>query len=132
MRTLVIAASLLAFSIVTPASAKSQLSQSDKIQLHVGMQKSIKERLVDGKFYYFDDEAHKMVPLYPAKSHHTILSMGDNFVLCSDFRSESGKSVPIDFYMARNGDAFMVIDTVVGNRMPLMRLMKKGEATPID
>ena len=61
-----------------------------------------------------------------------ILSMGDHFILCADFRTGSGTAVNIDFYVARNQDGFVVFDTVIDNREPIQRLMSAGLARAVD
>ena len=65
-------------------------------------------------------------------AHPMILQMGEHFILCSDFRDGSGTSVNVDFYVARQDDAFVVFDTVVDDREPIQRLMRAGLVQPIN
>lgn len=125
MRVLI---TVMAWSILmcTSVSAAVKIPHAEQIQLQVTMKKAINARTVDGKFNYFDAETDSVVSLYPAKSHSMILKMGESYILCSDFRNESGKKVSIDFYVVRKDDSFAVIDTVIGNRDSIRRMMKKG------
>ena len=87
---------------------------------------AIKRQTVDGKFYYFDKKKEDIVALHPAKSHPMIMRMGDHFILCSSFRNVDGKKINIDFYVVRDGKTFKIVDTLVGQRGPVRRMMSKG------
>jgi hypothetical protein len=47
-------------------------------------------------------------PLAPAKAHPMIVLLLASFVPCADFRDKKGKSVNIDFYVARCGKNFVI------------------------
>ncbi len=120
-------AGLIALSIMTStATAGHGVTTTEKIMLQAAMQQSIARQLVDGKYYYFDAEAAKVHTLYPAKTHPMILRMGEHFILCTNFRKDTGEAVNIDFYVARQGDGFVIFDTVVDNRAPIKKLMNAG------
>ncbi len=129
MRT-TLSACMVALSLMTPtlaAMAAQSVSTSEKILLQATMQQSINRKLVDGKYYYFDAANSKVQAVYPAKTHPMILSYGDHFVLCTNFRTKQGKEVNVDFYIARNGEGFVVFDTLIDDRAPLHKLMKAGQ-----
>lgn len=132
MKSLLISSTLCFAMLVAPATAAQKVTSIDKIQLQVAMQKSISHQLVDGKYFYFDTKNSNVVTLYPTQAHPMILSMGSQFILCSDFKTKSGKSVNIDFYLARKGKTFVVFDTVIGNRKPIAKMMKAGLVTSVN
>lgn len=120
-------AGLIALGIMTSAAnAGDKVSTTKKIMLQATMQQSIARQLVDGKYYYFDAKAAKVHALYPGKTHPMIMRMGEHFILCTNFRKDDGKAVNVDFYVARQGDSFVIFDTVVDNRAPIKQLMKAG------
>ena len=120
-------AGLIALGIMTSAAnASDKVSTTEKIMLQATMQQSIARQLVDGKYYYFDANAAKVHTLYPGKTHPMIMRMGEHFILCTNFRADDGKAVNVDFYVARQGDGFVIFDTVVDNRAPIKQLMKAG------
>ena len=126
MRT-VFTSGVIAFVLLTSAaSAFESVSTNDRILLQATMQQSINQKLVDGKFFYFDATQSKVQTVYPAKTHPMILSYGRHFVLCTNFRTNEGKDVNVDFYIARGNDGFVVFDTLVDDRAPLHKLMKAG------
>ena len=126
----VLAFALLAtVSFTIPAAAGTSVSDVEKIQLQSAMQVSINQKLVDGGFMYLDENKAEVRKLYPAQAHPMILQMGEHFILCSDFRDETGNKINIDFYVARSADGFVVFDTVVDNRKPIDKMMKAGRVT---
>ena len=61
-----------------------------------------------------------------------ILRMGPYFVLCSDFRDDTGNPVNVDFYMARRGKSYVVFQMSVAQRSQLEQLMKEGKVEAAD
>jgi uncharacterized membrane protein len=110
-------------------SAAMALSLSEKVGLQAAMQRHIDSRTVNGRYLRLDPGTGEANGLYPVNAHPTILQMGENFVLCFDFRDEAGKDVPVDFYMARKGSTYTVFHTAISNRKLLHRLMDSGKVT---
>ena len=54
--------------------------------------------------------------------------MGPYYVLCFDFRDDSGKDVNVDFYLARKDTSYVVFHAAVDARKVVMRLMQDGKA----
>ena len=50
-----------------------------------------------------------------------ILSMGDDYVLCTDFRDPDGKFVNVDYYMTSRDGKYVVFQTEIDNRAPLKK-----------
>ncbi len=124
---------IFAYGIGGPAMAAGEsLKPSDKAALQAAMFQHIDSQLVNGAFLRLNTKEGRAEPLAPTKSHPMILRMGENFVLCSDFRGPDGKDVNIDFYMARAGTKYVVFHTEVGNRTPLEQLMSSGKVQPVD
>ena len=104
----------------------------DKAALQAAMQQHIDRNLVDGTYLYLDEMSGKVQPLYPQKAHPVILRMGDYFILCSDFRDASNAAVNIDFYLARNGDKYVVFHKSMDNDKLVHRLISEGKAEPLN
>ena len=120
---------LMTCVLFTPLQVRANeaVSTSDRIVLQAAMQEAIMERTIDGTFRYFDAADGELKQLFPVKAHPMILTFGENFVLCADFRDASGKDVNIDFYVVRKDDGYAVVDIVVNNRAPVEKLMKAGK-----
>ncbi|UUX48491.1 hypothetical protein NUH88_13850 [Nisaea acidiphila] len=115
------------FAAVTHSSGPATaLTLSEKASIQAAMQRHVDGSLVDGAILYLnpkDGEVHK---LHPVTAHPMILSMGAHYVLCFDFRDDTGKEVPIDYYMARTSNDYVVFHTAIADRGLLQRLMKDG------
>ena len=128
-RTMTLAAVAL---LGASAFASSSISLSEKATLQAAMQTHIDRSLVDGAFLRLNETTGEVEPLRPAAAHPVILKMGKYFVLCSDFRSESGATVNVDFFLAPKGNGYMVFDQQVENRALVERLMQSGLAERVD
>lgn len=127
MRMMIAVLGLLA---CTSMSANAE-GTVDKARLQAAMQQHIQRHVVDGAILHFDANTGEVRPLYPTKAHPMVITMGDHFVLCTDLRDKSGKEMPLDLYMARNGRSYVVFHSEINNRTPLQRLLKKGIAWPL-
>ena len=113
-------------------SAGWAVSLGDKANLQVVMQQHIERHMVDGAYLSLEPDTGEVVPLYPDTAHTIIMTMGEHFVLCYDFRDQDGKAINVDFYLARNDTSFVVFHTAVEDRMMLKRLMKEGRVSRAD
>ena len=104
----------------------------EKAGLQAAMLRHIDRQLVDGAYLHLDRATGEARQLYPTKAHPMILTLGDSFVLCSEFKDGSGATANIDFYMARNGSSYVVFETAVDDRDMLMRWMSEGKAERFD
>jgi hypothetical protein len=111
-------------------ATEEQLSPSDKASLQASMQQHIDRNLVGGAYLYFDPSQGEVSRIYPVVAHPMMMRMGEFFVLCSDFRDATGASVPVDFYMARRGKAYVVFQALVAQRAQLEVLIKAGKVRP--
>jgi len=112
--------------------AKASLSVSDKASLQAAMQRYISRSLVNGTYLSMNRKTGDIRALHPVTAHPAILQLGKYFVLCFDFRDDRGKSVNIDFYIARREQSYVVFHSEVDNRVLLQRLMKAGKAKRAD
>lgn len=100
--------------------------------MQAAMQRHIDRTLVNGAYLHLDMNTGEVHLLYPAQAHTTVLSMGDYFVLCSDFRDAADGSVNVDFYLAREDDRFVVFHSVVDDRDVLRQWLREGKARRLD
>jgi hypothetical protein len=114
------------------AAEATPLTPAEQASLQSAMFQFIDRQLVKDKFLKLDLDTGEVRALFPAKAHPMILRMDDGFVLCTDFRDAKGQSVNVDFYVARNGEGFVIYDSEVDNRKPLMALMKSGKVSATE
>jgi hypothetical protein len=132
MRNLFVSLGLCAGVLLAQPTVAGTLSIADRSGLEAAMFQFIDRNVVDGVFLHVDLGTGKVEELAPAKAHPMILRMGEYFVLCSDFRDKEGKPVGIDFYVARRGKGFVILQTEVNNGAPLEKLMNEGKVAVID
>ena len=99
-----------------------------KIQLQSNLQRAIDHMLIEGAFTRIDFSTGQPQTFYPVDTHAQILSLGDNFVMCSDLKRPDGTSVTVDYYMVKKDEAYELVQTEIANRSPLMALMEQGKA----
>jgi len=120
----------LSMSIGPAAHAGKTITIGEKAALQATMQQHIQRHLVDGVYLQVNFKTGNVRRLHPLAAHPMILRMGENFVLCSDFRDDQGRSVNVDFYIAPVGKSHVVFQAVVDDRDSLQRLIKMGKAKP--
>ena len=125
-------AAILAFAAVSAPAFASGLGERDRAALHAAMVQHIDRQTIDGLYLKMNVGEGRVTAYSPAKSHPMVLEMGEHYVMCTDFRDEAGKSVPVDFYVARRGKDFTIFETVIGNRGPLEKLVQAGKAKPVQ
>ena len=112
--------------LVTLPSAAWGLSLTEKANLQATMQRYIDQQTVDGVFLYLEARSGKVRALHPVTAHTSILSVGQYYVLCFDFRDDKGQDVNVDFYLARKNASYVVFHTAVDDRKLLMRTLQAG------
>ena len=113
-------------ALAVSGGTASALSLSEKAGIQAAMQRHVDGSLVDGAILYLDPKDGEVHKLHPVTAHPMILSMGEHYVLCFDFRDDAGKEIPIDYYMERTSTDYVVFHTAIADRGLLQRLMKQG------
>ena len=114
---------LLSFGFST---AKADQSVTLLAQLQTVMQRHIEGQLIDGALRVRDLSSGDISLYYPTERHSMVMSIDEDYILCTDLVSESGESVPVDFYVTSAGDDYFVYQTEINNRRPLKALMNKN------
>lgn len=132
MRFFIRSAIFGAAMVMALPSLAATLSEVERSALHAAMVSHIDRQAVSGMYLQVDLKSGTVNKFAPAKSHAMILTMGDNFVLCTDFKDEQGTATNVDFYVVRKGKSFAVFHTEINNRDPLKKLMDEGKVQPVD
>lgn len=126
---MLVAATVLATIVTTPAAA---LTVQDKVQLQSAMAAHIERNMVDGVIPHVLLKDGVVVDLVPTKAHPMILSFGERYVLCTDFRDPEGRFVNVDFYVAKGSEGYVIFQTEIDNRASLEALMKAGKVAMVE
>jgi hypothetical protein len=114
---------LLSFGFST---ARADQSVSLLAQLQTVMQRHIEGQLIDGALRVRDLSNGDVSLYYPTERHSMVMSIDEDYILCTDLVSESGESVPVEFYVTSAGDDYFVYQTEINNRRPLKALVEKN------
>jgi len=127
-----LSAATLALVFLLAAPQAWSIGLAEKAGLQAAMQRHIDRQLVDGAFLHLDLKTGAVKHLHPVNAHPVILRMGKHYVLCFNFRDDKGKTVEIDFYLARKANSYVVFNTAVSSRRLLKRLMAAGRVVRSD
>lgn len=117
---------------VSSSAFAANLPIAEKVALQATMAAYIESHSIDGVVPHVSLESGELVDLAPSKAHPMILQMGEQYVLCTDFRDPQGNFVNVDFYVGRRDGKFVVFQTEIANRGPLKRLVDSGKVHMID
>ena len=125
MKSMYFGAAALLFSCL-PAEAEAPVPDSELASLQAAMQTHIDQSLVDGALLQLDEKTGKVRPLYPAKAHPMIESLGKYFYLCANFRDEQGTEVMVNFFAAKDHDKYVVFHTTFEENKKLESLIEQN------
>lgn len=125
-------AAALAFSLLSMGGPAQAAKIGEMVAMQAAMQQFIGSSLVKGSLLQIDMKTGKIRRLYPLKAHPLIFSLGDYFVLCSDFRDEANKIVNVDYYLARENGQYVVFHTAIEDRRALMQWISEGRAKRLN
>lgn len=133
MRISIIPIAMLASAfLAAPAAMAGNLSEAERTALHVAMTQHIDRQVIDGMYLKVDLGTGVIQRFAPAKAHPMVLKMGEDYVLCTDFKNEAGVATNVDFYVTRRGKGFAIFHTEINNRQPLMKLMEAGKVVAAE
>ena len=95
-------------------------------KLQLVMQRHVDQSLIDGAIHRRDFETGEVVKYFPIDTHSMVMALDEDYVLCLDLTTESGSSVPVDFYITETVSGFRVYQAEINNREVLESLMKTG------
>ena len=130
--SLLLVAVVLGLGFWAGASDAWALGLSEKAELQAAMQRHVDRQSIEGTYPALDPGSGEVLRLHPVTAHPMILQMGEDFVLCFDFRDGKGQDVPVDFYMTRKDGTFMVFHSAARNRQMLHDFMKAGKVSRAD
>jgi hypothetical protein len=122
-------ATLLAATLSVVSAPAIANSEEMRTRLQADLQKHIYRSMADGVYHALDSKSGDVLKLHPLTNHPVIMTMGDYYVMCADFRDHRGKKVDVDFYMLENRGRFQVFRAEANNHKMLAKLVKKGKAT---
>ena len=115
---------LIAELMLTPAYA-DELSTELQVELQSAMLTFNDSILVDGSYRYLDTTSDTMRIVYPANAHPFIVTLGDDYFVCSEFINDKGVTITADYLVRQVGEQYKVVQMILDDRESLQQAMKK-------
>ncbi|NRG17084.1 hypothetical protein HPQ64_05230 [Rhizobiales bacterium] len=117
---------LLVFAWLAIFPVKSEeLSTEFQVELQSAMLQFTESILVDGGYSYVDTKEGVLKTVYPANVHPFIVTMGDDYFVCSEMIDDAGKSINADFLVRRIDDQYKVVQLIMDNRQAVQGAISK-------
>ncbi|MBX2869758.1 MAG: hypothetical protein KTR18_13855 [Acidiferrobacterales bacterium] len=110
--------------IVLPASA-AKPSAALQVELQNAMLSYTDSILVDGGYSYLDTKTDSLTTVYPANTHPFVVTLGENYFVCSEFITEAGDTITADYLVRQIGEKYSVVQMILDDRDSLKKAMKK-------
>jgi len=106
---------ILSLVIATTTYAADDPTIKDQLRLDIqsAMKIHITENQIKGSYVYFDTKTGKLLKLQLEELHSGIVSKGDFYVSCADFRSSQGDLYDIDFLVSGEREHLRVYQAII-------------------
>ena len=115
---------LIAGLALTPAYA-GRLSTELQVKLQTAMLAYNDSILVDGQYSYLDTRSDSMRVAYPASAHPVVVTLGDDYFLCSEFINDEGNTITADYLIKKSGKQYKVVQMILDDRQSLQNAIRK-------
>lgn len=116
---------LIISGLVLPGAHAEKLSTELRIELQTAMLSFNDSILTDGSYHYLDTKKNLMSQAYPANAHPFVVTLGDNYFVCSEFIDDNGHTMTADYLVRMINGQYKVVQMILDDRDSLVRAMKK-------
>jgi hypothetical protein len=119
-------ASFLAIGLLLASLARAEeQSAALQVEMQTAMLTYTESIFVDGSYSYIDTQADALKTVYLANVHPFVLTMGSDFVVCSEMIDDTGNSITADFLVRRIEGKYKVVQMLLDDRESLKNAMSK-------
>lgn len=115
----------LVAGLVAPPAFAAKLSTGLQVELQSAMLAHNDSILVDGSYRYLDTGSDSMRVVYPANAHPFVVTLGEDYFVCSEFINDKGDTVTADYLVRKVEDKYKVVQMILDDRESLSKAMKK-------
>ncbi len=115
---------LIAGLVASPAAA-DKLSTELRVELQTAMLAYNDSILVDGSYSYLDTRSDSMRIVYPANAHPFVVTLGEDYFVCSEFINDKGNTITADYLVRKIEEQYKVVQMILDDRESLSLAMKK-------
>ena len=84
-----------------------------RLDIKTAMGVHIQDNAINGKYVIFDARNGNLKKLSLKELHQGVVKKGDFYVSCADFVDAKGKLYDLDFLVAKKGDQYRVVQSLV-------------------
>ena len=103
-------------TFLASAAEAGDVAAKLQIELQTAMLTYTDSILVDGGYSYVDTKTDALSTVYPANVHPFVVSLGNDYVVCSEMIDESGNTVTADFLVRQIGSDYRVVQMILDDR----------------
>jgi hypothetical protein len=120
------ATSFLAIGLLLTSLAHAEeQSAALQVELQTAMLTYTESIFVDGSYSYIDTKTDALKTVYLANAHPFVLSMGNDFVVCSEMIDDAGNNITADYLVRRIEGKYKVVQMLIDDRESLKNAMSK-------
>ncbi len=116
---------LILYVLVAAPAFAGKPSAALQVELQNAMLSYNDSILVDGSYSYLDTKTDSLKTIYPANTHPFIVSLGENYFVCSEFITDDGETITADYFIRQKGEIYSVVQMILDDRDSLKKAMKK-------
>ena len=111
--------------LVSPPAYADKISTELKVELQTAMLAYNDSILVDGSYSYLDTRLDAMRTAYPANAHPFVVTLGEDYFVCSEFINDKGNTITADYLVREIGKQYKVVQMILDDRESLRLAMQK-------
>ena len=112
-------------TFLASAAEAGDVAAELQIELQTAMLTYTDSILVDGGYSYVDTKTDALSTVYPANVHPFVVSLGHDYVVCSEMIDESGNTVTADVLVRQIGGDYRVVQMILDDRDSVQSAISK-------
>ncbi len=110
--------------LVAGSGGARALEHDTRMALRDALKRHLALRLTDGHYHIKDPVTSAWMLLRPKRIRPEVYGEGSAYLISAEFIGTDGKTVVVDFVLARKRAGFSVVKRFVGNRAALLKALR--------
>ena len=125
-RTFALSFTLWCMALASRGGNANALELDTKAALREALKRHLALRLTDGLYHVKDPATSAWMLLRPKKIRPEVFGKESAFLMSAEFADKDGKTVVVDFILARKRAGFSVVKRFIGNRAALLKALRSA------
>jgi len=123
-RTILLWLALAWGAIGAPGKNAEALEANTEVALHAALKRHLDLRQTDGQYHVKNTKTSSWMILRLKRVRPEVYGKGSAFLMSADFVDRQGKTVVVDFILAKKRAGYSVVKRFVGERAQLLRALR--------